>query len=275
MQRINTANAVLDLFGAGKNGFSAGNPATNTPATFLNADWCNMVQEELATIVESVEALDPTKRYQVLGVLKKLFMSNNQVIDRTGESSVALLDRFDVVHKYRVSRQSEGNGVFPSVIATTGLVQGGVYEVLVQTETGPGFENLDFSLRPNSTSYAGQFSANFVCMADPGVTTSAVSYRNGVNSPNTSSVNDKFSIDTYNGNSGSNGVIRLTAFAATANLQKKVLISSGDTAGIATGFSIWMNNTVAWSTLGTLSFYTTQNSTSSGYLIDVFVRRIA
>ena len=54
MQRINTSSAAANLFGAGKSGFQDGNPATATAATFFNAAWCNSVQEEIASVIESV-----------------------------------------------------------------------------------------------------------------------------------------------------------------------------------------------------------------------------
>jgi hypothetical protein len=265
MQRINTANAVLDLFGAGKNGFSAGNPATNTPATFLNADWCNMVQEELATIVESVEALDPAKRYQVLGVLKKLFMSNEQIIDRTGQTATLLLDRFDVVHKYRVDRTIAGAGNLPTINATTELVQGGIYKVWGKSAAAAALRDFILQLRPNATHYANQFNMNFVNVA--------ASDAHGIGVASTSYPN--FSFDTYGGINGSDGIFEMTVFVERSTHYKKVLYLSADTAGLCTGGGQWLNTSTAWSTLGIFNFYAEMTNPASDYFIELNIRRMA
>ncbi|MDI5536286.1 hypothetical protein MJM28_30400, partial [Salmonella enterica subsp. enterica serovar Montevideo] len=39
--------------GAGKNGFTRGNPQTGTPATDLDDDYFDMLQEELCSVVEA------------------------------------------------------------------------------------------------------------------------------------------------------------------------------------------------------------------------------
>jgi len=74
MHRIDTTNAVADLFGVGKPGFGPGNPSTNTPATYLDEDWCNAIQEELATVVEANAALNKSNRGQLLAALQALFL---------------------------------------------------------------------------------------------------------------------------------------------------------------------------------------------------------
>lgn len=52
MQRISTADAAANLFGAGKNGFTDGNQVGGINATQLNAEWFNGSQEELCNIIE-------------------------------------------------------------------------------------------------------------------------------------------------------------------------------------------------------------------------------
>lgn len=52
MQRIATGTRKLDLFGAGKDGFTAGNPNSKIPATQLSAVFFNSVQEEIANAIE-------------------------------------------------------------------------------------------------------------------------------------------------------------------------------------------------------------------------------
>jgi hypothetical protein len=76
MHRIDTSTAQKDKFGAGKNGFTRGNPQTGTPATDLDDDYFDMLQEELAGVVEASGAiLDKSKHDQLQTALKKLLLS--------------------------------------------------------------------------------------------------------------------------------------------------------------------------------------------------------
>ncbi|MBA8106849.1 integrase [Citrobacter sp. Cy234] len=76
MHRIDTSTAQKDKFGAGKNGFTAGNPQTGTPATDLDNDYFDMLQEELAGVVEATGVnLDKSKHNQLLTALKALLLS--------------------------------------------------------------------------------------------------------------------------------------------------------------------------------------------------------
>lgn len=76
MHRIDTSTAQKDKFGAGKNGFTRGNPQTGTPATDLDDDYFDSIQEELAAIIEASGAdLDKSKRNQVLTAMKALLLS--------------------------------------------------------------------------------------------------------------------------------------------------------------------------------------------------------
>lgn len=52
MQRISTATRVVDKFGAGKDGFTDGDVVGGIPATDLEADLFDNVQEEIANVVE-------------------------------------------------------------------------------------------------------------------------------------------------------------------------------------------------------------------------------
>lgn len=73
MHRIDTPTAQKDKFGAGKNGFTRGNPQTGTPATDLDDDYFDTLQEELAGVVEAAGiAPDKTKRNQLLEALFRL-----------------------------------------------------------------------------------------------------------------------------------------------------------------------------------------------------------
>ncbi|OWF77952.1 hypothetical protein B4900_14915 [Yersinia rohdei] len=93
MHRIDTPTAQTDKFGVGKNGFTRGNPQTGVPATALDDDYFDAIQEEVAGVVEATGvALDKSNRTQLLTALKKLFLrtSNNlSEIAAAGPASVA------------------------------------------------------------------------------------------------------------------------------------------------------------------------------------------
>ncbi|EMH4752448.1 hypothetical protein DVQ23_11685 [Yersinia enterocolitica] len=73
MHRIDTPTAQVDKFGAGKNGFTRGNPQTGVPATALDDDYFDAVQEELAGVVEAAGfALNKANRTQLLAAIQKL-----------------------------------------------------------------------------------------------------------------------------------------------------------------------------------------------------------
>ncbi len=63
-------------FGAGKNGFTRGNPQTGTPATDLDDDYFDMLQEELCSVVEASGAsLEKGRHDQLLTALRALLLS--------------------------------------------------------------------------------------------------------------------------------------------------------------------------------------------------------
>ncbi|EFC1717210.1 tail fiber protein [Escherichia coli] len=76
MHRIDTKTAQKDKFGAGKNGFTRGNPQTGTPATDLDDDYFDMLQEELCSVVETSGAsLEKARHDQLLTALRALLLS--------------------------------------------------------------------------------------------------------------------------------------------------------------------------------------------------------
>ena len=78
MHRIDTKTAQKDKFGAGKNGFTRGNPQTGTPATDLDDDYFDMLQEELCGVVEASGAsLEKGRHDQLLTALRALLLSRN------------------------------------------------------------------------------------------------------------------------------------------------------------------------------------------------------
>ncbi|MEN4547648.1 hypothetical protein [Pantoea agglomerans] len=84
MHRIDTSTAQVDKFGAGKNGFTGGNPQTGELPTALDADFFDSVQEEISGVIETAGIpLDRNKNDQLLAAVLALFApklgSSNQV----------------------------------------------------------------------------------------------------------------------------------------------------------------------------------------------------
>lgn len=76
VHRIDHATRQIDKFGVGRDGFTAGNPELQVPATVVPDTWLDSVQEELANAVEDGgAALDPGSNRQLadrLVVLQQL-----------------------------------------------------------------------------------------------------------------------------------------------------------------------------------------------------------
>ena len=83
--RIDTSTAQKDKFGVGKNGFTRGNPQTGVPATELDDDYFDMLQEEIIGIVEAAgDTLDKTRRNQLHTALNKLFQTKTGATSALG-----------------------------------------------------------------------------------------------------------------------------------------------------------------------------------------------
>lgn len=73
MRRIDTATKAVDLFGAGKHGFKAGNVLSGEAPTKLSSDWFNALQEEVARAIEAFGLeLDPEDNGQLAGAIVTL-----------------------------------------------------------------------------------------------------------------------------------------------------------------------------------------------------------
>lgn len=66
MDRINGSYVATDLHGAGKDGFKDGNKALGIPATIVNAEFLNSLQEEIANVIEPKLPLDVNNKSQLL-----------------------------------------------------------------------------------------------------------------------------------------------------------------------------------------------------------------
>ncbi|MFT0733821.1 phage tail protein [Ralstonia wenshanensis] len=73
MRRISTATKVVDKWGPGKPGFTDGNAVTGIPATDLEAQFFDSVQEELCGVVEAAGlTADGSSMAQVLAAIRVL-----------------------------------------------------------------------------------------------------------------------------------------------------------------------------------------------------------
>ncbi len=73
MHRIDTPSRQKDKFGAGKDGFTGGDPQTGTQATQVSADILDALQEEICAVVEgSGLSLDKTNNNQLLTAINIL-----------------------------------------------------------------------------------------------------------------------------------------------------------------------------------------------------------
>lgn len=112
MHRIDTVTAQKDKFGAGKNGFTRGNPQTGTPATDLDDDYFDMLQEELCAVVEeSGEELDKGKHNQLLTALRALLLSrSNPFGDIKQDGAEAIATALSNLGLGTAAKRDVGNG---------------------------------------------------------------------------------------------------------------------------------------------------------------------
>ena len=113
MHRIDTSTAQKDKFGAGKNGFTAGNPQTGTPATDLDDDYFDMLQEELAGVVEATGVnLEKSKQNQLLTALKALLLSRaHPFADIKADGTAAIAEALSNLGMGEAAKRNVGTGI--------------------------------------------------------------------------------------------------------------------------------------------------------------------
>lgn len=130
MHRIDTSTAQVDKFGAGKNGFTGGNPQTGELPTALDADFFDSVQEEISAVIESSGvALDKSKKNQLVTAIKALVSSgrllNKKILTTSGIYTPTIGTKSIIV------KAVAGGGASGSEPATSvgngGMSQGGYY----------------------------------------------------------------------------------------------------------------------------------------------------
>ncbi|WP_127958120.1 phage tail protein [Serratia microhaemolytica] len=84
MHRIDTPTAQKDKFGAGKNGFTRGNPQTGVQATQVDDDYFDAHQEELAGVVEGAGlSLEKGNNTQLFTAIKKIVGAEVPIASKT------------------------------------------------------------------------------------------------------------------------------------------------------------------------------------------------
>lgn len=79
MKRISTTTRVVDKFGVGKAGFTNGDVAGGVPATDLEADWFDSVQEEICGVIDAAGiSLNVSVRTQLLQALRSAGVFSTQ-----------------------------------------------------------------------------------------------------------------------------------------------------------------------------------------------------
>lgn len=112
MERIQTSTKSVDKFGAGKHGFTNGNPSTGTPSTRLDEAWCDSLQEELANVVESAGlTLNVADRTQLRQAITAMVTGAQKAVVISSATFEASVSNGEVV------RWDSGNSRFDEAIA--------------------------------------------------------------------------------------------------------------------------------------------------------------
>ncbi|EMA1799409.1 hypothetical protein SD377_000249 [Cronobacter turicensis] len=122
MHRIDTPTAQADKFGAGKNGFTGGNPQTGELPTALSADFFDSLQEELCAIIEGAGLeLDKAKRNQLVTALPILLglKSASKRDVGTGANQIPDMSSF--------TYSTSGSGAFVIKLPGGMVIQGDVF----------------------------------------------------------------------------------------------------------------------------------------------------
>lgn len=156
MHRIDTPTAQKDKFGAGKNGFTAGNPQTGTPATDLDNDYFDMLQEELAEVVEATGVnLDKSKHNQLLTALKALLLSRaHPFADIKADGAAAIAEALSNLGLGTAAKRNVDAGIIdgiPDMSSFRSLMIGNGYVRIPTIGGGGGAQSLIIQWGVHST----------------------------------------------------------------------------------------------------------------------------
>ena len=126
MYRIDVASADVTLptpAAAGTGGYwTNGNPGTGAPPTVIDADWLNMVQEELISVLTAASIVPSKTTYnQLLTAIRSFINANNQLF--TGGTTTGTANAQVLATVVPTSGFSLSNGY--TVIATAGFTNTG------------------------------------------------------------------------------------------------------------------------------------------------------
>lgn len=89
MHRIDTSTAQKDKFGAGKNGFTTGNPQLGIPATEISAGILDAIQEEICAVIEDKDSsinLDKSNNTQLVAAIKNIIAKCSLGVGQTWQN---------------------------------------------------------------------------------------------------------------------------------------------------------------------------------------------
>lgn len=114
MHRIDTANARPDQNGTGKTGFNDNTDLSGQDATYLDPDWCNGVQEEIAAVVEDHVALEKGNNGQLKAALYAIFSTKTEVQEIDDRLSTAIVALGVAMQQAIIDeRNAERNRIWP------------------------------------------------------------------------------------------------------------------------------------------------------------------
>ncbi|HCM9500949.1 TPA: hypothetical protein N5O09_000373 [Enterobacter roggenkampii] len=221
MHRIDTPTAQKDKFGAGKNGFTRGNPQTGTPATDLDDDYFDMLQEELAGVVEATGVvLDKSKHNQLLTALKSLLLSRaHPFADIKADGSAAVAEALTNLGigeaaKLGVATNSQmaagtATNLLPSVAAVMSLFSKRNFSTkdYIRIPDVPGGLIIQWGTEPVNAGANGTFTlattfptAGLVALGGPSDSTLSTTYRAGIGAPMFPSTSQIRLVNVYTGN---------------------------------------------------------------------------
>lgn len=96
MHRIDTPSRQKDKFGAGKDGFTQGDPQTGTQATQISEKFLDSIQEEIASVIEDTDSgatLDKSKNNQLVTAIKSIIRSAGMVATELARGAVKLANQ--------------------------------------------------------------------------------------------------------------------------------------------------------------------------------------
>lgn len=122
MHRIDTSSRQKDKFGAGKDGFTQGDPQTGTQATQVSATFLGSIQEEIAAVIEDSDSgatLNKSKNNQLVTAIKSIIRSAGMLATETVNGVI------------KIASQSQTNaGVADDVAITPKKLRAGISMML-------------------------------------------------------------------------------------------------------------------------------------------------